>query len=258
MNEYEKFYENIDRGKYAADRNLTEDSFYEKLSEFIKKYKLESGRVLEIGSGNGKYQDIAEDYTGLDVAESLSRFYHKKYICLKENKKYPFPDECFDLVFTNSVFEHVPNIEFELKEMLRVLKKNGYIFFHMAWQVRPWAAKGYAARPYSDFNFMGKIIKFIIPARDSVLFRLLYIAPWRLLRTIGFLLDKKRFIDKPDYKKIKANYQIYYGSDSDACNSIDPHAMILYFMANNCRAINYPNLFKAFFVRSGALIVQKT
>ena len=257
INKYKKFYENIDREKYASGKDLSKDFFYKELSGFIKKYNLENRKVLEIGSGNGKYQDIVVDYTGIDISDSLLKFYHKKYVVLKENEKYPFPDEYFDFVFTSSTFEHIPNIEFSLKETLRVLKNKGYILFHMAWQARPWAAHGYAIRPYSDFNLKGKIIKFSIPVRNSVLFRLFYIVPERIIRTIKFLIERNNFKNNLDYKKLKANYEIFYGSDSDACNSVDPHAMILYFMANNCRVINYPNLFKAFFVRTGNLEIQK-
>lgn len=257
MNEYRKFYENIDRGKYASGCDLSNDSFYEELSGFVKKYNLEDKHALEIGSGNGKYQDIVDDYTGVDISNSLSKFFHKKYVVLKENEKYPFSDGYFDLVFTNSVFEHIPDIEFALKEMLRVLKNKGYIFFNMAWQARPWMVQGYSVRPYSDFNFKGKIVKSAIPVYNSVLFRMTYIIPRRILRTIKFLLNRGQFINKLDYKKLKANYETYYGSDSDACNSVDPHAMILYFVANNCEVINYPNLFKAFFVRTGNLEIQK-
>jgi len=257
MNESRKFYENIDREKYASGCDLSNDLFYKKLSDFVKKYNLQDKKVLEIGSGNGKYQDIVEDYTGLDVSRSLDKFYHKKYVFLKENGNYPFQNESFDWVFTSAVFEHIPNIEFELKEMLRVLKNGGYIFFNMAWQARPWTAQGCNVRLYSDFDFKGKIIKFFVPLRDSVLFRLIYIIPSRMLRTIKFLANREKFKNKLDYKKLKANYKTYYGPDSDACNWVDPHAMILYFMANGSRVLNYSNLLKAFFVRTGVLLVKK-
>lgn len=44
-----------------------------------------------------------------------------------ENLK--FPDESFDLVITEDVFEHVRNYEIGFKEILRVLKKGGYHIF---------------------------------------------------------------------------------------------------------------------------------
>lgn len=95
INEYKFFYENIDREKYASGKDLSKDLFYKELSGFIKKYNLENGKALEIGSGNGKYQDIVGDYTGVDISDSPSKLYHKKYVVLKENEKYPFSDDHF-------------------------------------------------------------------------------------------------------------------------------------------------------------------
>lgn len=186
INEYKKFYENINREKYASGKDLSKDFFYKELSGFIKKYGLENEKALEVGSGNGKYQDIVGDYTGADISESLSNFYRKKYVVLEENGKYPFPDQNFDLIFTNSVFEHIPNIDFALKETLRVLKNKGYLFFHMAWQARPWAAGGYAVRPYSDFDFKGKLIKALIPLRENLFFRICLVMPKRIIWALAF------------------------------------------------------------------------
>jgi hypothetical protein len=35
--------------------------------EFVAQYGLESRPMLEIGSGRGYLQDVAKDYTGLDI-----------------------------------------------------------------------------------------------------------------------------------------------------------------------------------------------
>lgn len=259
VNNYSEFYESIDREKiYSSGLNLEQDLFYRELVEnFVKKFSLEDKKLLEIGSGNGRYQDVVRDYIGIDIAASLRKYYHKPYFIIGPEKPYPFPNEHFDGIFTRSTFEHIPNINFALKEMVRVLKKGGYIFFHMAWYVRPWTAKGYHVRPYSDFDFKGKIIKTSVPLRENLIFRSIFIFPKRITQLLGFILNKKNFKDNLKYKKLKANYEIFWCSDSDACNSVDPFAMILYFMANNCKVINYSNLLKSFFVRSGNLIIYK-
>ena len=42
-----------------------------------------------------------------------------------EDGKIPFPNEYFDLVISNQVFEHVPDLDFVLAEISRVLKPSG-------------------------------------------------------------------------------------------------------------------------------------
>ena len=151
---YKQFYKEIDRDNiYSAGLNVNEHSFYSRLLKFISEYNVHDKKVLEIGSGNGRFQDVFEDYTGIDVSEQLRRFYHKPFFVVEDGHKYPFKDETFDFIFTYAVFEHIPDINLALKEMMRVTKKGGYILFNPAWQCRPWAANGYQVRPYSDFEF---------------------------------------------------------------------------------------------------------
>jgi SAM-dependent methyltransferase len=44
---------------------------------------------------------------------------------LDENFKIPFPDNCFDLVVSNQVMEHVQDLSLTFMEINRVLKPNG-------------------------------------------------------------------------------------------------------------------------------------
>ena len=52
----------------------------EQVTAFVKKFKLGDRPVLEIGSGRGYLQDVAENYTGLDISPSVARFYRKKFV----------------------------------------------------------------------------------------------------------------------------------------------------------------------------------
>lgn len=84
-----------------------------------------------------------------------------------------------------------------------------------------WAADGYPVRPYRDFNWQGKLIKASITIRNSVVWRALLIFPKRFYRRLRFLAGKPYKVLM--YKKIRTNWDRYWASDSDACNSIDPH-----------------------------------
>lgn len=251
--EHVKFYEKEFHGKIALSIN---QPFSRDLQRFIARFQLADKKILEIGSGQGHLQDVVEDYTGIDIVDALRPAYHKPFFAVKPHAPYPFADGAFDAIFTYAVFEHIIDIEHALHEMLRVLKPGGYVLFSAAWQVRPWASQGYAVRSYGDLGLRGKLIKFSILWRDTVVFRSLSIFPKRIWRTIIYFFNRNA-MKNLDYKKVKANYEKFWTPDSDACNSIDPHAMILWFFRNGCEVLNYPNPLKALFVRSGNLMVRK-
>lgn len=255
--EFKEFYSKEYHSKATNPAARPEEhNFYPELKKFVTDFNLEDKKILEIGSAAGQFQDIVRDYAGFDVAENLRRFYRKPFFVDKEGESYPFKDKTFDAIFSISVFEHIPEIDRALNESLRVLKKGGLFLFKPAWQVRPWAAENYAVRPYRDFGLRGKLIKFSILWRDALFFRLLFIVPKRVWRTVKFILNKESQ-EKLDYRKLKANYEKFWDADSDACNSIDPHAAVLWFMAHDCEVLNHPGLFKSFFVRSGPLVIRK-
>ena len=258
MKDYNNFYEEVDRvKKYSAHTSISNHPFYSDLNSNIKKYDLTSKKGLEIGSGTGALQEIIEDYTGIDVSKSVKKYYKKPYYVINDGEPYPFNNESFDFIFTNAVFEHIPNIDFALKETIRVLKKDGYLFFKPAWNCRTWAANGYTVRPYTDFNLYGKLIKFSIPFRNSKVARALYLFPGRVYYLLIYLIKKSFFTKKIKNKKLTPNYEHHWQSDGDAVNSIDPFSAILYFRANGLKILNYPTLFSAFFIKTGILIIKK-
>jgi len=254
---YVSFYDNRRSETYKHDYNVIkaqDHSYYNSLINFLEKYNLYNKKCLEIGSSGGFFQDLVLDYTGTDIAESLRKYYHKPYHVVS-GARYPFNDNLFDVIWTITVFEHIPDLQIAMNELLRLLKPGGYLYFAPAWQCRSWAADGYEVRKYSEFNLKGKLIKFTIPIRNSLIWRSLYIFPKRIGRLIlHFLnLNSKNLF----YKKIKANYDIYWTTDADACNSIDPHDVILWANANNLECISHQNILKQFFVRNGVLVFKK-
>ena len=258
-NRYRDFYEKVFwvPARIPKDPESARDpSFEGELSYFIERFGLRDKKVLEVGSGSGSLQDFVSDYTGLDIVGHLKVYYRKPFFTVNDDGTYPFGNGVFDAIFTRSTLEHVLEVDAALNEMLRVLKPGGVIFLHAAWQVRPWAAEGYAVRPWSDFGLRGKLVKLSVPLWDSVPFRLLYVVPKRLWRTAKFVVAPRHFA-RLDYRKIKANYDVFWCADSDACNLIDPHAVILWFKAHGCGVINYPTLWSSFFVRTGSILIKK-
>ena len=232
----------------------TDHGHYQKLKQFISVHRLQDKKCLEIGSGRGLFQDLVQDYTGTDIAESLAVYYNKTYkVC--RGGKYDFENDSFDVIWSIGVFEHILELQEAMCEIRRLMRQGGYLYFAPAWQCRPWAANGYAVRPYSDFDWKGKLIKASIPIRNSVLWRSGFIFLKRIYYHLCFLFGRRN--ERLVYRKIRPNWEHYWTSDSDACNSIDPHDAILWFQSNGFKCLSHPMHLKAFFVRTGTLIFRK-
>lgn len=257
MKDYLSFYDERRQETYSHDYKTlrAEDhSYYKGLKDFVERYQLGDKRCLEIGSSVGVFQDMVDDYWGTDVAESLAGYYHKPYR-VAQGSRYPFEDEMFDAIWTITVYEHIPDLQQAMLEIERLLKPGGLVFFAPAWQCRPWAAQGYAVRPYGDLDWKGKLIKASIPIRDSILWRSIHIFPKRFLRHLRFLMGYR--YEEIQYRKLDPNYEVYWTSDSDACNSIDPHDAILWFLNHGFECLSHPSHLKALFVRTGILVFRK-
>jgi len=227
---------------------------HEQLQAFIQKYGLREQKCLEIGSAGGCFQDMVVDYTGTDITESLTQFYHKPY-SVAQDDRYPFEDQSFDVIWTIDTFEHILHLQQALLEIDRLLKPGGLVFFAVSWQCRSWAADGYDVRPYADFGFFGKLIKASIPLRDSVLWRALFTFPKRFFRHLRFLTGYK--YTEIRYKRLRPRHKILWSPDAEACNHIDPHDVILWFESRGFVCLSHPMHVQAFLMQTGSLVFGK-
>ena len=98
----------------------------------VKKFfnNIENKKILDFGCGDGRYKKFiskTNDYTGIDVEESGHLNTAKKYDIIWNKKKLPFENDYFDAILMTEVLEHIEDIDTTLKEIYRVLKKNGSI-----------------------------------------------------------------------------------------------------------------------------------
>ena len=92
----------------------------EALKMFIENYGLKDKKVLEIGCGRGAFQNLVEDYTGVDIALSVQKYINKKFVNASV-ENLPFEDETFDGIWSIAVLEHIINPEKALEEIARIL-----------------------------------------------------------------------------------------------------------------------------------------
>ena len=200
---------------------------------FVERFNLQDKAVLEIGSGSGYLQDVVGNYTGLDIAPTAARYYHKKFV-VGSATALPFPDNSFDAIWSIWVFEHVPNPEQALSEARRVTKDGGLLYLLPAWNVPPWAATGHNLRSYSDLGWREKLVKATISLRSSLAFQAAFALPVRALRDSVARLGPTRL----RYRRLEPNYEHYWQVDSDAVNSIDGHEALLWFTTRGDECLN--------------------
>lgn len=203
------------------------------VSGFASMYGLQDRAILDVGSGRGYLQDVVGNYTGLDISSNVARFYHKKFV-LGSATAMPFRDNSFDGGWSIWVLEHVPNPEQALLEIRRVMKNNAVFYLRPAWLCTSWAAEGYDVRPYSDFDWKGRLIKASIPVRTSLPFRFIELVSNRELRNLAAGFGPTRL----HYRLLQPNYKDYWGPDSDAVNRIDRSEAMLWFRSRGDECLN--------------------
>jgi SAM-dependent methyltransferase len=203
------------------------------VGRFAAKYGLQDKKVLDLGAGRGYLQDVVGDYTGLDISPSVKRFFHKRFV-LGSATAMPLADNEFDGLWTIWVLEHVPNPEAALVEMRRVVKNGGVMMVAPAWNCTPWAAQGYPVRPYSDFDWKGKLIKWSIPFR--AIGGQMGSGPVSALREAQWQVTGGP--TRLRYTRIEPNYEKYWMADSDAINRLTRDEMGLWFRSRGDECLN--------------------
>jgi len=249
-----EFYDREYLGKsYAGVLSAKEHLGYVELQSFIDKFGLQGKRCLEIGCGRGAFQDLVEDYTGVDISDSVRTYLHKPFFQGTADKL-PFGANEFDAIWSLWVLEHVAECEKAVLEMRRVLKPNGLLYLYPAWYTRPWFANGYPVRAYSDFDWRGKLVKASIVLRDFFVLRAIHIFTRRILSCVSFWLNRRPIALK--YRRLKGNNERYWMSDSDAVNSFDPTEMILFLCSRGDKCLSHRGPLSVFFARGGPCIFQ--
>lgn len=107
----------------------------------IREVKKNPKNILDVGSASGwflhelKKKFANTDCTGIDVYKKAIDYGKERYSNIELLKgdahKIPFKDASFEVIVCCEVLEHVENPEAVIKEMKRVLKKNGSIIIEI-------------------------------------------------------------------------------------------------------------------------------
>ncbi len=139
LSDLPKYYESDDYISHTDGKR----SLFEKMYQLVKRKAIrdkinliefwtgEKGTVLDIGSGTGDFLNEAKKYgwkaVGMEPSDKAKAVARQKSVCMVET--YPeLEDHFFDVITMWHVLEHVPDLEFQLKQLKRLLKPDGVIF----------------------------------------------------------------------------------------------------------------------------------
>lgn len=118
-----------------------------RLKRLTENIKLKKGRMLDIGCGGGLLTESLPFYYpevkiyGYDVSKTAINYAKKfgsgKVTYKTGNKRIPFSSNFFDVCICMDVMEHIPDVDFFLKEVKRVLKKEGSFFLVVPCEGQP-------------------------------------------------------------------------------------------------------------------------
>lgn len=102
-----------------------------KIIKFIKKFG-RGDRYLDAGCGTGLIlRHLPKNSTGIDINPrniiKAKKHAPNAHVILADLEKLPFKKDSFSTIICTEVIEHQPNPKISLKEVKRVLKKNGVL-----------------------------------------------------------------------------------------------------------------------------------
>ncbi|MFV0444360.1 MAG: class I SAM-dependent methyltransferase [Planctomycetaceae bacterium] len=253
--EAHSFYSDIyRRSGYADFRDCNTHFAGTDVSRFVSEFRLETQHCLEVGCGRGVFQDVVEDYTGVDLSPTVAAGMHKPFLAC-DATELPFDDGEFDACWSITVLEHIPDPEAALAEMRRVLRPGGLLFLKVAWHCRSWICEGIPVRPYRDLTWWQRWVKLTLPIRNSLLLRAASVLPRRLLR--GCFGWGRQDGSRPlPFAKLEPNYETFWMVDSDAAVSLDSFDVIQWFRQQGDDVLSHPTFRSAVLSRSEPVIIR--
>lgn len=183
------------------------------LRTFAEDYRLRSltasitlgkGKLLDIGCGGGMISETLPYYYpkgaiyGCDISRTAISYAKKlgsgkvKYAQIK-NKRFPYKDNFFDVCICLDVLEHVPDVDYFLKEVKRVLKKDGKLFLIVPCEGQPFTYTWFFKKIHFGENLTFRQFGHIHP-------EFTHAGVVKLLEKHGFMIKEKAYSEHIFYQ----------------------------------------------------------
>ena len=129
-----EFYETSESYKELLDAH--DETYLRHYVELVTRFAPQAGKILDLGCGNGISSRLLNQSGFVVVGTDISSLF------LEDARKWenptlqyevcdvlelPFADESFDVICSNELVEHLPDVETALSEMVRVVRKGGKV-----------------------------------------------------------------------------------------------------------------------------------
>lgn len=108
-----------------VDRAKRDYSYYKDIVTF------ENKRILDVGCGKGNKSNLisrhCSELVGIDFRRNFETALNNVNFIQADANHLPFKENAFDAAVSNDAFEHIPRPDECLKEVKRVIKKNGFM-----------------------------------------------------------------------------------------------------------------------------------
>jgi predicted SAM-dependent methyltransferase len=153
--ELPEYYESDKYISHQTTSTSIKDVVYQKVKSFMLRRKKQwvmqhktSGKILDIGAGTGDFLNCFDEQSwqkyAVEPSDKLEKVLKQKSITIVENLKAFQPHSLDVITFWHSL-EHIPDLEYTLSELERVIKKDGIVFIAVP------NYKSYDAKCYEQF-----------------------------------------------------------------------------------------------------------
>ena len=174
--------------------------------QLINREQITKGSILDIGAGTGDFLSVAKNdgwnTTGIEPSERAKAIAIGKGISFVSNTT-DLADSSFDVITMWHVLEHVPDLDFQIKELKRLLKPTGTLVIAVP-NFKSFDAKHYGAFwaaydvPIHFWHFSKNAIKLLFEKEEIALKNVL---PMKFDSFYVSLLSQKYKTGKMNYPK---------------------------------------------------------